>query len=283
MDLLCKLVAYDVVIDVLAKNTPSTPMTALAPSLFPFLRHSITLSVVQTLTNLLNVPALPKDWISAPFLQLVYQNLLVEERADFRETSLESLVPRELLFDRFETVKIPLGPPLNTAGFFLPAVHAYGNIECHNVDKNMIDQDQVLINLDVVRKARIACASALAGLLMTWPADAFTTAFEPLLMHYIQSPAIVLMHIAATITTDWAQAYAAVAGEGAPGLAVVCPLVKGVADIALGWVQTPLPPAYHEMMQSLSRIHQDCVQLPDSIRAASSCGHRSRTSAPGST
>ncbi|KAI5824142.1 hypothetical protein K523DRAFT_401828 [Schizophyllum commune Tattone D] len=223
--------------------------------------HGPALQAGCTLTNLLNVPALPKDWISAPFLQLVYQNLLVEERADFRETSLESLVPRELLFDRFETVKIPLGPPLNTAGFFLPAVHAYGNIECHNVDKNMIDQDQVLINLDVVRKARIACASALAGLLMTWPADAFTTAFEPLLMHYIQSPAIVLMHIAATITTDWAQAYAAVAGEGAPGLAVVCPLVKGVADIALGWVQTPLPPA----LCAATGFHTSCELLRSSI------------------
>ncbi|KAL1694700.1 hypothetical protein GGG16DRAFT_87332 [Schizophyllum commune] len=281
MDLLGKLVAYDVVIDVLAKDSVSMPMTALAPTLFPFFRHTIAnvrLSVAQTLTNFMNVPTLPKDWISAPFLQLVYQNLLVEERADIRETSLEawrtalaiistqpgwlqSLVPQELLFGWFETVMTPLGCPLNTAGFFFPTVHADGNIERHNVDKNMISQDQALINPDVVWKARIACATALAGLLVAWPADAVTAAFEPLLIHYVQSPAMIQKYLAATITTEWAQAYAAAAGEGAPGLAAACPLAKSVADIALGWVQAPLPPAYHEMMLSLSRIHQDCVQL----------------------
>ncbi|TRM59955.1 hypothetical protein BD626DRAFT_572350 [Schizophyllum amplum] len=281
MDLLGKLVAYDVVIDVLAKDTVSMPMTALAPTLFPFFRHTIAnvrLSVVQTLTSFMDVPTLPKDWISAPFMQLLYQNLLVEERADIREASLhawrtalsiingtqgwlQALVQQDQLLGWFDTAMTPIGVPIPTACFYQPSMHTDGSIERHNVDKNMISQDQSLINPEIVWKARIACATALAGLIIAWPEDSVFTTFEPLLVHYMKSPAMIQQYLGATIATEWAQAHTDAAGEGTTNLADTSRLARSLVDVALAWVQSPLPSAYHEMMMSLGRIFSDCSQL----------------------
>lgn len=78
------------------EKTNSLPLTALAPTLFPFFRHTIPnvrLAVVKTLLSFMAVPTLPRDWIAAPFLRLLFQNLIAEERSDIRDASILNFLP----------------------------------------------------------------------------------------------------------------------------------------------------------------------------------------------
>jgi TATA-binding protein-associated factor len=41
--------------------------------------------------------------------------------------------------------------------------------ERHNVDKNMVSQDQALVSEELTLKARLASSMAIAQLLVAWP------------------------------------------------------------------------------------------------------------------
>lgn len=135
----------------------------------------------------MNVPSLPRDWVSTPLLRLLFQNLVVEERQDIRDSTfamwrtsvvllqsnlgrLESTADQQLLYDWFGIMMTPLGAPLNPASFYNAVVD--GNeldaTEKHNVDKNMIAGDLTLVSQDTIWRARISSASALAYIMAHW-------------------------------------------------------------------------------------------------------------------
>ena len=135
----------------------------------------------------MTVETLPRDWISIPFLQLLFQNLIVEERADIRDASLlawrtalslvspvagwmESQITPQIILDWYAILMTPLGLPIDTSLFYRPSIAFDGDApERHNVDKNMLAQDLALITTEVIYKARIAASNALAFLLTFWP------------------------------------------------------------------------------------------------------------------
>ena len=135
----------------------------------------------------MNVPSLPRDWIASPFLRLIFQNLIVEERSEIRDASLaawrtalslmaatsvlEVAVTQQLILEWYAVVMTPLGVPIDSSNFFRPSVATEGETthERHNVDKNMLTQDLSLINTEVILKARTAAATALAYLITFWP------------------------------------------------------------------------------------------------------------------
>lgn len=163
--------------------------------MFPFFRHTIPnvrLAVVKTLASFMAVPTLPRDWIAAPFLRLLFQNLIAEERADIRDASLaawraaltvlagtpgwlDTVVTQQLVLEWYAIVMTPLGVAIDPATFYRPSVETVGSggaaPERHNVDKNMLAQDPSLITNEVTLKARVAAATALAQLIVFWPAN----------------------------------------------------------------------------------------------------------------
>jgi TATA-binding protein-associated factor len=166
------------------------PLSTLAPTLFPFFRHTISnvrLAVVKTLHSFMTVSSLPRDWIAAPFLRLLLQNVIVEERSDIRDASLlawktalsilastagwmESVITQQLILDWFAITMTPLGVPIETSGFYRPVPTMDGTTpEHHNVDKNMLAQDLTLITVEVTLQARVAAANALSYLIAFWP------------------------------------------------------------------------------------------------------------------
>ena len=204
-----KLVSYDEVIEILGNNSvscvlhlpysririlrliPRLPLADLAPKLFPFFRHTIPtvrLAVVETLHSFMNVPSLPKDWVTTPILRLLFQNLVVEERTDIRDATvaawntaigllhsrpgwMESAIASPQLLEWFETMMTPMGSPLDASGFYDPLFSGNGPqvaAERHNVDRNMLAQDLTLVSPDTVWKARIAAATAMAYLVASW-------------------------------------------------------------------------------------------------------------------
>lgn len=167
-------------------------MSDLAPTLFPFFRHTIPnvrLAVVKTLSSFMTVSSLPQDWIATPFLRLLFQNLIVEERSDIRSTSLSSwrtalevisntpglmkrVVKQQTVLEWYAVMMTPLGVPIDTSTFHHSTFAEDGTDaapEKHNVDKNMLVQDLSLVSTELILQARIATATALAYLIVYWP------------------------------------------------------------------------------------------------------------------
>ncbi|CAK5279450.1 unnamed protein product [Mycena citricolor] len=286
MDLLGKLVSYDQVITILADQTFAIPLNTLAPTLFPFFRHTIPnvrLAVVNTLASFMAVPALPRDWIEEPFLRLLFQNLVAEEREDVRDSTLaawrtaavilagapgriESVVNQAVVLQWYAITMTPLGIAVDTTTFYHPSVEnaaANANVpERHNVDKNMLTQDLALVTAETTLQARVAAAKALAELLFRWPEQAPPVEewFGPILTHYVDSTSMLQKFLGAVIAEEWAREYDD-ALPSAPRLTEKSTLAQEISGKTLAWLQAPLPAAYHEMTVSLMRIHADCVAM----------------------
>ena len=136
------------------------------------------------------VPSLPREWIAAHFLCLLFQNLICEEREDIRAatsqawkrallilsggpTNVEAMVDQQLALDWFATLMTPIGLEIDTTKFYRPSiVQSNENLpERHNVDRNMLAQDLSLVSLEVIMKARVAAAAAMSELILRWPAE----------------------------------------------------------------------------------------------------------------
>ncbi|TFY76749.1 hypothetical protein EWM64_g7263 [Hericium alpestre] len=283
MDLLGKLVTYKEVIDILADETRSQSLRDLAPTLFPFFRHTIPtvrLAVVQTLHSFMNVPTLSKDWIAVPLLRLLFQNLVVEERNDIRQATvaiwmtamsvipsghghMDVIVSPQQLLEWFVIMMTPMGSPLDATQFYDPSEGVYKATERHNVDKNMLLQDMTLISSDVVWRARIAASSAIAQLIAQWgpPGEHVDEVFTPILLHYIDSSSMLQKVLTAIVTEEWAKLYAAHAPPSSPLLIELSPLAAELCHRTLSWLQSDPPIAYHEMAYTLVHIHNECNNL----------------------
>ncbi|KAI0637419.1 SNF2 chromatin remodeling protein [Trametes polyzona] len=293
MDLLGQLVAYNHVIEIIADEARSHPITVLAPTLFPFFRHTIAnvrLAVVKTLHTFMRVEHLPRAWITVPFLRLLFQNLVVEERSDIRQATLdtwretlsilssapgwmEMCVTQPLLLEWYAVLMTPLGLPLDSSSFYDPTVGADsgGPPERHNVDKNMLAQDLSLIPIEVVIQARLAASQALAYIIACWPLTSggqYLSAddmFKPILIHYIDSTSMLQKFLAAIISECWAREYSSRVGPDAPLLIQASPLAEELSQKTLAWLQADPPAAYHEMAFTLARIHGECYNLLQSF------------------
>ncbi|KAF9453249.1 SNF2 superfamily chromatin remodeling protein [Macrolepiota fuliginosa MF-IS2] len=282
MDLLGKLVAYEKVINILASETVSLPLSTLAPTLFPFFRHTIPnvrLAVVKTLASFMAIPNLPRDWVSVPFLCLLYQNLICEERSDIRDASLSawrdafsllssntdflpSQISQQLTLDWYSVTMTPIGIAIDTSTFYLPssASNTDGALERHNVDKNMLAQDLSLVPIETIFKARVATATALAYQLIYWPKDKTDDFFRPILVHYVDSSSMLQKFLGAIISEEWARGYEQILKPSTP-LVASSTLAKEISQKTLTWLQGDSPPAYHEMAYALGRVHAECIAL----------------------
>lgn len=246
---------------------------------------SVRLAVVETLHSFMHVTSLPKDWINSHFLQLLFQNLVVEERADIRIATsavwrtalgilsaqpewLQSTVNPQLLFDWFSLTTTPIGTPLDQTVFFDPNADADADsvavAERHNVDKNMIAQDLTLISQDTVWLSRIAASYALAYMISLWslPGDALEEAFTPLLTHYAKSSSVLQRVLTAIITEQWAREFED-ASPSSPPLVESSQLARTMAELALEVLQAEPPAAYYEMGAALHALSVECRALLD--------------------
>ncbi|KAH0584000.1 hypothetical protein H2248_009577 [Termitomyces sp. 'cryptogamus'] len=286
MDLLGKLVSYEQVINILANDAVSLPLATLAPTLFPFFRHTIPnvrLAVVTTLSSFMAVSSLSKAWITTPFLRLLIQNLIVEERSDIRDASLAAwktaisiiavnptwmyeVINQELILDWYSIVMTPVGVPLDPSKFYHATVTPDGGVplERHNVDKNMLAQDPSLITPEITLKARVCAATALAYLISLWPELKMEELFKPILTHYLGSASMLQKFLAAVIAEEWARQHDLAFPSTTP-LIDESVLAKEISQKTLAWLQATPPPSYHEMAFSLSRIHADCISLLQSF------------------
>ncbi|KAK0210306.1 SNF2 superfamily chromatin remodeling protein [Desarmillaria ectypa] len=262
------------------------PLSKLAPALFPFFRHTIVnvrLAVVETLYSFMTVPSLPRDWIDVPFLRLLLQNLVVEERTDIRAATLKTwrltlsvvtsanpeqminMVMPPILLEWYSIIMTPIGVPIDPTLFYRTTESTDGeNLpERHNVDKNMLSQELGLVPVETTLKARIAAATALAQLIAFWPKEMSTTEalFEPILLHYVDSTSMVQKFLTAVIAEEWAHEYDSKLLASGSSLHEASYLAKELSAKTLAWLQGNPPAAYHEMIVMLARLHSECIAL----------------------
>ncbi|KAF8744257.1 chromatin remodeling protein, partial [Rhizoctonia solani] len=319
MDLLGALVSLPSVIEILSDPTRSRPLSTLAPTLYPFFRHTIPgvrLAVVNTLRTFLgscgrssiaklenlkleegiaksdpdsqvkiengaDPVALSRDWITRPVFELLFQNLILEEKDDIRRATLQvwnvavaivsenanpdpnegglPYLVHEVVYNWLCLLATVVGEPLNPAYFFHPA--RKGD-EGHNVDKNAMQQDLSLLGLDVVYRGRLEAAKAIGTLIAAWPVDLHHHTFGELLIHFINSTSAYQRFIAATIVQEWALAQPTI--NGTP-LAKASPLAGQCSTYLLAFLEKDFPASYHEMLVHLRGLAVDCRTLLNSF------------------
>lgn len=187
------------------RHMTTGPLTLvdLVPRLYPFFRHTITsvrLAVPNALHVFLTTPSIQTaDWIDERLFRFLFQNLIVEERADIREASLKTWMaavdkiaiapttsPSTTSLDAalapylpqwLQITMSPPGVPLDSSLFLKAEVSFNGKVGktgrtadahavAYNVDKNMLAQDMSLVSVDDVIKGRLAAAKAFSSLIV---------------------------------------------------------------------------------------------------------------------
>lgn len=161
------------------KSDPTRPSRLdLISRIYSYIRHPIVtvrLAVAKALHTFATVPGLPRsDWMHNDFFCLLFQNLVLEERADIRDLCFSAFasavqeVESEAgaldvtiecsLEEWYEIVMRPVGLPLDENLFTKVGKKNFG----HNVDKHMMAGDMSLISVETVLDTRVAAAKALA-------------------------------------------------------------------------------------------------------------------------
>lgn len=129
--------------------------------------------------------------MNASVYRLLFQNLLLEQRADIRlasqtafsrclalaarrPESLDGLVAdvSPILSTWFSILRSPIGVPLNPALFWSARESlAGGGIGVvHNVDKPILNQDLALVSPEAILRGKVEASKAIGNLLSVWPA-----------------------------------------------------------------------------------------------------------------
>ncbi len=145
-------------------NFAGCPLSTLARTLFPFFRHTNTkcsLGRCHDARFLMLVPPFQLTGLLTPFVSLLFQNMVCEERPDVRQASLsawktslsllsspgrmENVITQQLILDWFAVVMTPIGIPIDASTFYNPSTTIEGALplERHNVDKNMLSPRSV--------------------------------------------------------------------------------------------------------------------------------------------
>ncbi|CAO3683683.1 unnamed protein product [Rhizopus stolonifer] len=151
MDLIAKMFEQPGVMDIVRENLS---LSKLVPRLHPFFRHTISgvrLAVLNTLLTFLDCGT-SSEWVDDRVYRLVFQNLIVEEKAEIVEKSLavwrgftiDSKVDNTLVLQGtqnwlgswFEITMTPIGQPLDTANYFYKPPGAFGIGGSTLIDKN---------------------------------------------------------------------------------------------------------------------------------------------------
>lgn len=169
--------------------TFSRPLSDLIPRLFPFFRHtiaSVRLAVLNTTLVFLELPSVDHSWADDRLLRLLFQNLIVEDRLDIRQTTARAWrttlrvsnaeepdrlarIANPHIDKWFAILSTPIGTAINPALFWSAKVSLSGQGGyVHNVDKAILSQDLSLVSVEAVMRGRVAGAVALGTLIAAW-------------------------------------------------------------------------------------------------------------------
>lgn len=224
--------------------------------------------MVRTFLVFLRLSTLAPTWLDATFCRLLFQNLLLEERADIREatfaawaacleragSSMPTLVASQIN-DWFALLSTPIGIAIDRRLLWAGSAGSAGHEgTVYSVDKPMLNQDLALVTVDSILRCRVAAATAIGSLMATWP-SALPQEFGLHLEKGLQSASALQRTLAAIVTEEWSSR---VAGKG--GLAET-PLATILVPLLQSLLAADPPAAYQETAPILQRVRGDCASL----------------------
>jgi TATA-binding protein-associated factor len=158
----------------------------------------------------------------------------------------------------------PLGQSIDVKHMYRH--NTVGSDEGYNVDRNMLNQDLLLVSTETILRARVAGAEALAIVLTCWPVAEQDEVFGVLLEFYQQSSSMLQQFLTATIVREWANEYQAISQpKPAQSLRSTSPLAERMVVKFFTYLQSDPPPTYYEMYLNLSQISNQCRNLLNSF------------------
>ncbi|PKI84186.1 Mot1p [Malassezia vespertilionis] len=273
MDLLSSLYSYPQVLALAQRGAGAVQLTALIPKLFVFFRHTITsvrLAVLHAINAFLQADAFDHSWLDDRLVRLLFQNMIVEERAPIRETTWEvwEQVLKILSVDPahfanvvllhiptlFKIVMMPIGAPIDYALFYVPARTGAGARIEHDIDKGILSQDLTLVGVDTVIRGRLGAATALGEVLAKLQnAEEGACA---LLHTYLGSQSALQKCLSAVVVQRWAELEA-----NPPQFLEEHARMKELHGMLLTLLDASTPLTYSEMAVMVQRMQHDCQTL----------------------
>ncbi|KAL9933818.1 hypothetical protein V8E36_007476 [Tilletia maclaganii] len=231
-------------------------------------------------------------WLDADLLRLLFQNLIVEERPNVREASVQAwkaavAVLKHLtahasngssavtdaepivaltaphLSTFFELIMTPLDSAVDARLLYRPqtkAAHARrgnghasnGAGSAHDLDKSILSQDLALVGVDTVLHGRLGAAAALGQIMNEWPLH-YHNHFIQRLQIYLSSSSALNKCLASCIVQEWAQQ--------TDSSNLSSDTANGLSAWLIAILENPAPPTYAEMEVALSRLQRECQSL----------------------
>ncbi|WWC63144.1 uncharacterized protein I303_105744 [Kwoniella dejecticola CBS 10117] len=270
MDLLGVLIKQEQVEQYMCNHDRRDPLPSRT---YKFMRHPISavrLSVIRILLLLSKNPDIENHWLEDDYASFLFQNLVLEERADIRELSLEAFGTafqaisenageEESLLDLddwFSMVMTPIGAPFDPLLF----KKAKGATTGHNVDKAMMAGDMSLVSMDTALQTRLTGAKAL-GQIRKYYSDETNDLNH--LQQYLGSASAHQVYMASTILQEWAVSRDTEAPDQRVTISLGSSdeLIKPLVSILVRRIESPPPAIYHEMFVILQRIYTECHAL----------------------
>nr|XP_019011335.1 TATA-binding protein-associated factor [Kwoniella pini CBS 10737]OCF50116.1 TATA-binding protein-associated factor [Kwoniella pini CBS 10737] len=273
MDLLGVLIKQEEVIEYMCNHSRRDPLPS---RIYKFMRHPIAtvrLSVIKILLALGKNTDIENHWLEDNYTSFLFQNLLLEERADIRELSLEAFnscfeqvaenAGEECglleLEDWFNLVMTPVGAPFDPVLF----KKAKGATTGHNVDKAMMAGDMSLVSMDTALQTRLMGAKALGHIRGYYDEDDDESNDLSYLQQYLDSASAHQVYIASAILQEWATSSDRLDPEKnfTRSLGASDDLIKPLISTLVQRIESPPPATYHEMSVILQRIYTECQAL----------------------
>ncbi|KAF9426594.1 TATA-binding protein-associated factor mot1, partial [Entomortierella beljakovae] len=245
MDLLANLFTFQKVLDsMLQAKEESHSLINLIPRLNPFFRHtipSVRVAVLNALLTFLQLKSIG-EWVDERVVRMVYQNLILEEKNDILNLSLEvmkALIEHMLSsgssvsvvgphLQKFFTILLtPIGTPLDTSLFYSPTGQGVQLIteisnrrkaqptqsHSHNVDIGMLKQDLALVSTESVIRCRLSASKALGLIMAGWHQDQLESSFYNILQPNFNSPWAMRRQMSSITVAEWAAAFTEQTGK----------------------------------------------------------------------
>ncbi|WFD43446.1 TATA-binding protein-associated factor mot1 [Malassezia psittaci] len=273
MDLLASLFGYPQVMTTMQARTGEHALANLIPRLYLFFRHTITsvrLSVLNAMRAFLRADAAECSWLDEKLVRLLFQNMIVEERAAIRDATaqvwsqvLEILAQQSdrfascvlpYLSTLFQIVMMPIGEPIDYRLFYKPAQTSAGARIEHDVDKGILSQDLTLVGIDTVIRGRLGAATALGEVLAKVPLAEQEAC--PMLQTYLASTSALQKCLASVVLQRWA--------ELVPNCVEYLASHTQLAEVhqsLTSLLDATMPATYAEMNVMLTRMQHDCQTL----------------------
>ncbi len=184
MELLGELLTVPRVIEFYAQdNSENSHLGDLIPRLYPFFRHPIVqvrLILAKTVKIFLGDPSLPKAWVDARIFHLLYENLILEEREQVRQSTAQAwttalqlaphssdLLGRHVLPNLAGWLEIAMTPIAHGLDRSLfqggrPAKDNDGIDISLDIDKPVLASDLSLVSEELLLRNRLSAVRALA-------------------------------------------------------------------------------------------------------------------------